>query len=46
MTAKTRAKPKPAECAVPDCRSEPANRGLCAPHYDTHRGLAADEEGN
>ncbi|MEU5721578.1 hypothetical protein ABZ783_07125 [Micromonospora sp. NPDC047738] len=47
MTVKTRTTKttaKPAECAVADCKSEPTKRGLCTPHYDTHRGLATPEE--
>ncbi|MEH1013054.1 hypothetical protein V6U90_08075 [Micromonospora sp. CPCC 206060] len=47
MTARTRttkSTTRPAECAVPDCKTEPTRRGLCDPHYDTHRGLATPKE--
>jgi hypothetical protein len=33
-------KRKAPECNVPGCRAEPVARGLCDPHWSTHRGLA------
>jgi len=29
------------ECNVPGCRAEPKTRGLCDPHWATHRGYAS-----
>jgi hypothetical protein len=41
--------PMPAEvvkptCNVPGCTNEPTTRGLCDPHWATHRGLANPKE--
>lgn len=52
MAVRKKADPRPAEsnedakqgsCKVPGCVNDSEHRGLCEPHWWTHRGLADED---